>query len=64
VENKIGGRKCALSSSKVGATLNEESYFTLDGNEWQQQSYYVSENHPTTEDVKFICKTKFPAKVL
>jgi hypothetical protein len=35
-----------------------------DGNEWQHHSYYESEDHPTTEDVKFICKTKFPAKVL
>jgi hypothetical protein len=25
-----------------------------DGNEWQQQSYYESEDHPTTEDAKFI----------
>jgi hypothetical protein len=41
-----------------------ESYFTVDGNEWQQQSYYESEDHPTKEDVKFIRKTKFPAKVL
>jgi hypothetical protein len=27
--------------------------FTVDGNEWQQQSYYESEDHLTTEDVKF-----------
>jgi hypothetical protein len=31
---------------------------------WQQQSYYESENHPETQDVKFIRKTKSPAKVL
>jgi hypothetical protein len=30
-------------------------------NEWQ--SYYESEEYPVTEDVKFICKTKFPVKV-
>jgi hypothetical protein len=40
------------------------SYFTIDGNEWQQQIYYGSEDHPALEDVKFIRKTKFPAKVL
>jgi hypothetical protein len=40
------------------------SYFTVDGNEWQQQSYYESEDHPATKDVKFISKTKFLAKVL
>jgi hypothetical protein len=40
------------------------TFFTIDGNEWQQQSYDESEDHPATEDVKFIRKTKFPAKVL
>jgi hypothetical protein len=43
--------------------MDDESYFTVDGNEWQQQSYYEPEDHPT-EDVKFIRKTKFPTKVL
>jgi hypothetical protein len=37
--------------------IDAESYFTVDGNELQQQSYYESEDHPTTEDVKFIRKT-------
>jgi hypothetical protein len=41
----------------------DESYFTVDGNECQQQSYYESKDHPATDDVKFIPKTKFPAKV-
>jgi hypothetical protein len=44
--------------------MNDESYFTVDGNEWQHQSYYESEDHPATGDVKFNRKTKFPAKVL
>jgi hypothetical protein len=44
--------------------IDDESYFTVDGNEWQQQSYYDSEDHPATEDVKFIHNTKCPAKVL
>jgi hypothetical protein len=46
---------------------DDESYFTVDGNEWQQQSYYESEVHPATEDGKLIRQvynTKFPAKVL
>jgi hypothetical protein len=42
----------------------DESFFTVNGNEWQQQIYYESEDHPATEDVKFIRKTKFLAKVL
>jgi hypothetical protein len=44
--------------------MDDESYFTVDSNEWQQQSYYESEDYPATEDVKLIRKTKFPAKVL
>jgi hypothetical protein len=44
--------------------MDDESYFTADGNEWQQQSYYQSEDHSATEAVKIIRKTKFPAKVL
>jgi hypothetical protein len=44
--------------------IDDESYFTVDGNEWQQQSYYESGDQPLTEGVKFIRKTKFPAKVL
>jgi hypothetical protein len=44
--------------------MDDESYFTVDGNEWQQKIYYESEDHLATENVKFIRKTKFPAKVL
>jgi hypothetical protein len=44
--------------------MNDESYFTAVGNDWQQQNYYESEDHPATDDVKFIRKTKFLAKVL
>jgi hypothetical protein len=46
------------------AKSDHESYFTVDDNERQQKSYYESDDHPATEDVQFIRKTKFPAKVL
>jgi hypothetical protein len=36
--------------------MDGESYFTVDSNEWQQQSYQESEEHPSIEDVKFIRK--------
>jgi hypothetical protein len=36
----------------------------VEGNEWQQQSFYESEDHPTTGDIKFIRKTNFSANVL
>jgi hypothetical protein len=43
--------------------MDEESYFTVEGNEWQQQSYYEYEDHPAIEKVKFIRKPKFKAMV-
>jgi hypothetical protein len=44
--------------------MDDESSFTVAGNEWKQQSYYESEDYSATGDVKFIRKTKFPAKFL
>jgi hypothetical protein len=43
--------------------MNDESLFTVEGNEWQQQSFYGFEGHPAIEGVKFIRNTKFPARV-
>jgi hypothetical protein len=37
--------------------MADESYFRVDGNEWQEKSYYESEDRPATENVKFIHKT-------
>jgi hypothetical protein len=68
---KIAPKTTAHQQSVIKAWLklltqnlftDDESYFTVDGNEWQ--SYYESEDHPATEDFKFIRKTKIPAKVL
>jgi hypothetical protein len=42
--------KTRLKAKETTSTL----VFTVDGNEWQHQSYYESEDHPATEDVKFI----------
>jgi hypothetical protein len=40
--------------------MDDESYFMVDGNEWHQQSFIksISEDHPATEDVKFIRNTQ------
>jgi hypothetical protein len=45
--------------------MDDDSYFTVDGNEWKQHSFYESVDHPdpATEDVNFIRNTKFPANV-
>jgi hypothetical protein len=36
--------------------MDDESYFMVEGKEWQQQSYYESEDQPATEVVKIIHK--------
>jgi hypothetical protein len=38
--------------------MDDEFYFTVGGNEWQQQSYFDFKDHPATDDVNFIPKTK------
>jgi hypothetical protein len=50
----------------VNLSMDQLSYnlYTNCGNEWQQQSYYESEDYPSIEYVKFILKNKFSAKVL
>jgi hypothetical protein len=55
---------CMHAKSIHKCVIDDESYFTFDGNDWQQQRYYESEDHPATEDVRFFRKIKFPAKVL
>jgi hypothetical protein len=44
--------------------MGYKSFFTVEGNELQQQSYYEFEDNPATEDVRFFRQTKFSAKVL
>lgn len=44
--------------------MDDESYFTLDGNEWQGNFYFQNANDPIEESVKYVEHTKFPKKVL
>ena len=46
--------------------IDDKTYLTLDGNEWQGASYYTSKNGTETvsDNVKYIGKTKFPKKLL
>jgi hypothetical protein len=44
--------------------MDDESYFNLEGNEWQQKSYYESVEHNAPESVKVFKKYKFPGTVL
>jgi hypothetical protein len=44
--------------------MNDDSYFTAKGIEFQQKIHCESEDHPTKEILKFIRNTKFSANVL
>ena len=52
------------AKNNVTCVMDDESYFTLDGNEWQGNYYFENTNGPTDENVKYIEHTKFPKKVL
>lgn len=52
------------SSSEYKCVMDDESYFTVEGNEWQSKHYFESSTHKAPEKAKFIQKTKFPGKVL
>jgi hypothetical protein len=55
--------KNIFSEKLIYKCVMDESYFTVDAKEWQQQRHYESEDYPATEDVNLLRKTKFPAKV-
>lgn len=44
--------------------MDDESYFTVEGNEWQEKYYFESSEHEAPKTSKYISKTKFPGKVL
>ena len=48
----------------VVCLMDDESYFTLDGNEWQGKFFYDDSTTPVENSVKYITKTKFPKKVM
>lgn len=51
-------------SSEYKCVMDDESYFTVEGNEWQPKYYFESSSRKAPEKAKFIRKTKFPGKVL
>lgn len=48
----------------VAVVMDDETYLTLDGNDWQGTSYFTSPTKEVSSEVKFISHTKFPKKVL
>lgn len=52
------------SNRDVAVVMDDETYLTLDGNDWQGTSYFTSPTKEVSSEVKFISHTKFPKKVL
>jgi transposase len=48
----------------VKVLMDDETYLTLDGNDWQGTGYFTSPHKPVENKVKYISHTKFPKKVL
>ena len=44
--------------------MDDETYLTLDGNDWQGTSYFTSPTNQVSSEVKFISHIKYPKKVL
>lgn len=48
----------------VMVVMDDETYLTLDGNNWQGKGYFTSPTKEISSNVKYIAHTKFPKKVL
>ena len=48
----------------VAMVMNDETYLTLDGNDWQGTSYFTFPTKEVSSEGKFISHTKFPKKLL
>lgn len=57
-------RNVFQAKNDVLCIMDDETYFTLDGNEWQGKYFYDSPKAQVKEDVKFVEHTKFPGKIL
>ena len=44
--------------------MDDETFLTVDGNDWQGTSYFTFPTNQVSSEVKFISHTKFPKKVL
>lgn len=53
-------RKC----DNVEFIMDDESYFTIDGNEWQENSYYDDGRVEINDETRYVSAAKYPQKVL
>lgn len=51
------------ATNDIVCIMDDKSYFTLDGNEWQVQNFYEG-RQPIRDKVKCVEHRKFPKKVL
>lgn len=56
-------KKTFHAKNNVVCIMDDESYFTMDGNEWQGKHYFEGKR-PIDDNIKFVEHTKFPKKVL
>lgn len=56
--------KIFYAKNDVVCIMDDESYFTLDGNEWQGEHYFENPNGLVDDKVKYVEHTKFPKKVM
>ena len=61
---KLLAKNVLFAKSKVKVVMDDESYFTLDGNEWQGHHYYDTPESVAADHVKISPTTKFPEKIL
>lgn len=57
-------KKIFYARNDVLCIMDDESYFTLDGNEWQGKNYFEKSGNVVDVNVKYVEHTKFPKKVL
>jgi DNA-binding transcriptional regulator YhcF (GntR family) len=57
-------RSVMMASKNIGVIMDDESYFTINGNEWQGKNYGYQKGIEVGDEVKYISKEKYPKKVM
>lgn len=57
-------RSVMMASKNIDVIMDDESYFTINGNEWQGKNYGDQKGIEVSDEVKYISKEKYPKKVM
>jgi hypothetical protein len=57
-------RSVMMASKNIDVIMDDESYFIINGNEWQGKNYGDQEGIEVSDEVKYISKEKYPEKVM